>query len=152
MREILFRGKTIANKSEWVEGFYNHIPHGRFLCDEHCIQTIAEDGRIRQLYDVYESTVGQFTGLTDRNGNKLFEGDIVKFTDSPFGYAHTGTVVFHEGAFRIKYERWNRTSFHRIDEKDVWRDMGASGEVTYTYEKLGNIHDNPEMLEVKDGN
>lgn len=65
MREILFRAKTLNTESKWVEGFYNHIPCGRFMCDEHLIQTINEGGRIGQLYTVHETTVGQFTGLYD---------------------------------------------------------------------------------------
>ncbi len=64
MREILFRGKTIENE-EWVEGYFCHVPCGRFQCEEHLIQTIKEDGRIGQLHTVYERTVGQFTGLYD---------------------------------------------------------------------------------------
>lgn len=57
MREILFKGKTIDTDSKWVEGFYVHVPCGRFMCDEHMIQTVDEDGRMGQLYNVYDSTV-----------------------------------------------------------------------------------------------
>ncbi len=142
MREILFRGKTIANKSEWVEGFYNHIPCGRFLCDEHCIQTIAEDGRIGQLYDVYESTVGQFTGLTDKNGKKIFEGDIVHVLGNQQveDWKHVnyiGSVAFLDAGFcvidgTIEDHGLRRYQLPRLD---------------FDLEVIGNIYDNPELLE-----
>ena len=133
MREILFRAKTIDSESKWVEGFYNHIPCGRFQCDEHCIQTIMEDGRIGQLWNVDENTVGQFTGLTDKNGKKIFEGDIVKH------YNNTQ----HPEQFEIGMVWWNdchlcfkRTSYPA--SVYVWR-----GGI---YEVIGNIHDHPELL------
>ena len=131
MREILFRGKTIANNSIWVEGFYNHIPCGRFLCDEHCIQTIDEDGRIGQLFNVNESTVGQFTGLTDKNGEKIFEGDIVNILPE---VDEIGVIEWEddEAMFVLNAEGWY-ANFDNYYPEDV--------------EVIGNIHDNPELLE-----
>lgn len=135
VREILFRAKTIASESMWVEGFYNHIPCGRFLCDEHCIQTINADGRIGQLFVVCETTLGQFTGLTDKNGKKIFEGDIVQGKDrlekhlEVFGYIdHKNGSFVITGDFMTHY-RW----------------------LDYEVEVIGNIYDNPELLEGHDG-
>lgn len=71
-REILFQGRQ-NHGSEWVEGFYVHVPCGRWGMDEHMIQTIKEDGRMGMLVDVDPSTVGQYTGQTDENGKKIFE-------------------------------------------------------------------------------
>ena len=127
MREILFRGKRIDN-GEWVEGFYNHIPCGRFLCDEHCIQTIKQDGRIGQLYDVYDSTVEQFTGLNDKNGKKIFEGDIVA------SQWCRGVVCC--GEFNCSC----------CDGVYGWYFYGADIREYDMYEVIGNIHDNPELL------
>ena len=140
MREILFRGKTIRTESEWVYGFYNHIPCGRFLCEEHCIQTIKDDGKIGQLYIVYEGTVGQFIGLTDKNGVKIFEGDIIR-AKIEGGNNHNGftwknmPVGFQEGAFCLNNKNGS-----------VFCVLGAFAP-SVTLEVIGNIHDNPELLE-----
>lgn len=135
MREILFRGKTLATESKWVEGFYNHIPCGRFLCDEHCIQTIAEDGRIGQLYTVYESTVGQFTGRTDKNGKKVFEHDILQiytvWADGTVEKAGTGIVRWWEND--QCYVLTTEEGYH-ID------DFGNYGRPEY-FEVIGNIYE-----------
>ena len=158
MREILFRGKTLATESKWVEGFYNHIPCGRFLCDEHCIQTIAEDGRIGQLYDVYESTVGQFTGLTDKNGKKIFEGDIVHYVYEPGeGYWNcdqNSIVKWREpGWYMEGIKGTNKYALMCGYLTTVpYVPTSKERENTKVFEVIGNIHDNPELLEVKHEN
>ena len=144
MREILFRGKTIADDSLWVEGFYNHIPCGRFSCDEHLIQTIKSDGRIDQLFVVYENTVGQFTGLTDKNGKKIFEGDIVNIlgnqdSEDWKNVNYNALIAFLDGGFcaidgTIEEHAFRRYALERMD---------------FDLEVIGNIHDNPELLEVE---
>lgn len=131
MREILFRGRT--NYGEWFEGFYVHIPCGRGGIDEHLIQTIKEDGRIDRFIQVVPETVGQYTGLCDKNGKKIFEGDIVLVE------GRTGTVVYSE-------------------ENCVWYvgiEYGFEPPLN-DYDRLyikviGNVHDNPELLEADNG-
>ena len=139
MREILFRGRT--NYGLWVYGFYNHIPCGRYQSDEHCIQTINEDGRIGMLFNVDAETVGQFTGLTDKNGKKIFEGDIVVYDNTPYNaYGHRviGVMVWHKWMWKFRYKEYESTYHYSCGSEDFF---GAKSEV------IGNIHDNPELLE-----
>ena len=121
MREILFRGKRIDN-GEWVEGFYNHIPYGRFGKDEHMIQTVLENGKIGMLHDIYPCTVGQYTGLKDKNGKMIWEGDILSLRT---GRPHV--VGFADGAF-------------------ILEDSAIPMSFAIKFEIIGNIHDNPELL------
>lgn len=121
MREILFRGKRL-DIGEWVEGFYNHIPNGRFGMDEHLIQTIKENGKIGMLYAVDPSTVGQYTGLHDKTGKETFEGDILKLST---GKPHI--IVFERGSFQLT-------------------DTAIPICYTEKFEIIGNVHDNPELL------
>ena len=128
MREILFRGKRLDN-GEWVEGFYNHFPCGRFGVDEHMIQTVLENGKIGMLYDIDPSTIVQYTGLKDKNGKRIFEEDIVK-TDK-FSEPNKQYIIKYDlqfGAF-IGQDRYN-VYFVTFD--------GDSGD----FEVIGNIHDN----------
>ena len=144
MREILFRGKRIDN-GEWVEGFYNHIPYGRFGKDEHMIQTVLENGKIGMLHDIYPCTVGQYTGLKDKNGKRIFDGDIVAQNwydyDEPRDDSF-GKVVFCE------YD----CSFSVMDvNKDGFMPLGRCGSYHWEVEVIGNIHDNPELLKGGEG-
>ena len=137
MREILFRGKR-RDTGEWVEGS---------LVRANGLYTKIINGEVKHndFYDIHfyidPETVGQFTGVLDANGKKVFEGDIVKLTEDvkkTFG-VNDGVVKFNHSAFFVN----GRDGF--LDSLFVL--------VDYTYVLrgwvIGNIHDNPELLEVK---
>lgn len=137
MREILFRGKK-GNNGEWVEGYYATI--GKKY---HYILTGKLD--ITQGYPEFEhfsiasETVGQYTGLTDKNGTKIFEGDIIK--TKKYGKDVGRSNVNDYDIFVVKYE----PAMFRLENRNrgfVLDDDGYS-----KYEVIGNIHDNPELLE-----
>lgn len=140
MREIMFRGKM--DDGEWVYGSFCMDAREQFngLC--------GVDGFIRlydktkgkmQTYEVDRETVGQYTGLNDKYGKRIFEGDIVL---GLFHYelAAKGVVTFRDGAFGL---RWNRGKV---------REFSAFTSIcNVDYKVIGNIHDNPELLEEKGG-
>ncbi len=134
MRKILFRGKRFDN-GEWVEGSLFSGDNGE--C-EICFGT----PRVRITYDVDPETVGQLTGLTDKNGKKIFEGDIVRFEQ--FLYAYIGRIVFNKNTcgFEIWYASevggYGARAEHHVNLYHV-----------ENVEFIGNIHDNPEMLKGK---
>jgi len=89
MREILFRGKRVDN-DKWVEGDYTD---NKF--DE---PSIWNDG---YAYEINDSTVGQYTGIKDINGTKVFEGDVLKCRDS-YDEIYYETEVQFDGAFSVE--------------------------------------------------
>ena len=134
MREILFRGKRYDDGS-WVEGYLIHDEY----CNTHIpyIGYLFDAGHDVDIAEIILGTVGQFTGLTDKNGKKIFEGDIIKIPDDydEFGI-NAGAVYevyFAFGGFRLKPKRSNAKGFWLEDDKTV--------------EIIGNIHENPELLE-----
>ena len=122
MREILFRGKN----SEWVEGYLLHDNEQ----NESHIAECFED-KAAYIKEVIPETVGQYTGLTDKNGTKIFEGDIVEGQDydEEDGY---GVVTWDDGAFWVKNNHYSGTF--------------CVNYYGYEFEIIGNIHDNPELL------
>ena len=125
MREILFRGKRVGN-GKWVYGSYviQYGAHEIYLPDgvdsEHCFDR----------YHVLPETVGQYTGLKDKNGEKIFEGDIVRDTET----SDVGAICFetNTATFVIEFDSII-VNFYDYNNSDV--------------EVIGNIHDNHELLE-----
>ena len=140
MREILFRAKQHYTK-EWL--------YGAVVKDEdECLITVGEpDGLYKQKMTVVEeSTVGQFTGLVDKNGKKIFEGDI--FTSDYFDDTYNFEVVFSDGAFCGKHKSIGIYMLGFTNFDDNGEDLGYWCEEDYTshIQIIGNIHDNPKLL------
>ena len=130
MREILFRGKRTDNGEWWC---------GSLLYDEENDQAfIAKhfEDKAAYLCAVAPDTVGQYTGLTDKNGKKIFEGDICQIK---------GISYLDETPFVIKWNNefsgwfWVNLDFSAATDT-------ITAEIAETCKIIGNIHDNPELL------
>ena len=139
MRDYLFRGKRIDN-GEWVEGC-GIIATENWVSIFTVIDNIDENSSEVNEIEVIPETVGQYTGLTDKNGKKIFEGDIVlvPYIDPIFKCAWNDTspceraiVKYCNGMFYVEY----------IESGDKFTLSAVDG-----YMKIiGNIYDNPELL------
>ena len=134
MREILFRGKE-ANSGECVVGIYfPESPEGSATIFS------VDDVSVFDLVD--PATVGQYTGLKDKNGKRIFEGDVLKYQIN-IKTAIVGKIVFLCGAFVFESEELEQ-------ECDIAFASFADDEVSlsqHCIEIIGNIHDNPELLD-----
>ena len=130
MREILFRGKSVDN-GEW---FFGHFVH-QYGAD----MIYLPDGTDREYgfdyYHINPDTVGQYTGLTDKNGKKIFEGDIVAGAVHWLERTKNGVVAFEDGSFGLIWYRGEVEQFNPFTSM-----------CNVEYEVIGNIHDNPELL------
>ena len=134
MREILFRGKRIDN-GEWVEGYYAAEPYMKNTYNCGYILENEKDLFAKKAWLVDSRTVGQYTGLTDKNGTKIFEGDCFKTycTGLPV-YKHIVGYYPEHFAFMARCIEMN--TVHYLSD---YRPSAI--------EIIGNIYDNPELLE-----
>ena len=142
MREILFRGKRIDN-GEWVEGYYAAEPYTKNTYNYGYILENEKDLFAKKAWLVDSRTVGQFTGLTDKNGTKIFEGDIIKIVPD-YDYSDDysiSNVYSYNGILCVDYhgDDFDSTALGFLE------DYLPDGD----FEVIGNIHDNPKLLEVK---
>lgn len=155
MREILFRGKRKDN-GEWVYGdLFNNYNYKKFIgeliindykgaaCDRYEIGTSIEE--------CITSTVGQYTGLTDKNGKKIFEGDMIKPFDDEidkmvveFCHGQFLLCLYGERGYMAEYG-WEESGNYGCFEAEPLSSYGDDIEI------IGNIHDNPELLKEGDG-
>lgn len=159
MIEILFRGKTPSkdehfDDGEWVQGFY-----ACFNGKEHRIYSGYAETDCGDYYpdwcNVRSETIGRYTGIIDKNGTKIFEGDIVEFYFFDKGHKNTKTmcIVWQDSGFCMKelFRDYRLSSDFKIIEEKIFTYRGdtKSGvyQTNYTYfvEVIGNIHENPEL-------
>lgn len=149
MREIKFKGKRKDN-SEWVIGYFIPMKHNDMR--EHIHIFIIPEGVDMNygvlledvLVEVLPETVGQYTGLKDKNGTEIYEGDVVKFdNDIDEVYEEVGVCVFEkaESNFVLQYKGYRKECYalHTIYLID-------NEEYQCLYEVLGNKYENPELI------
>lgn len=132
MREVLFRGKRTDN-GEWAYGYYAHRPTAVCIGESNpsCIYVPACDPDDNsEFIEVIPETVGQYTGLTDKNGVRIFEGDIVSLVK------HDG-LIYKVVYVPCRYELVNSKGVNCF-VLDIYKSENI--------EVIGNIHGNPELL------
>lgn len=144
-REIEFRGKDVES-SKWLYG-----SHFTYSGEDYIIPQNLLDIKDYEAYQADQNTIGQFTGLRDKNGRKIYEGDVVRRKDSAYGMADTGVVKFDCSLGAFVFESENRGRTYRAVFRKHFSDNDGKYTIegTYSYELLGNIYDNPELLDKK---
>lgn len=145
-REILFRGKRCSD-GKWVYGFYveskyswqGHKPHKSWIVPN----AISNGGFFNVLgrYAVKDDTVGQFVGMRDKHGVKIFDGDVVEVYDFTSAYAskYRGVVKMYRGSWRVEYED---SILDMVAHPFLFFDDFADRKT----EVIGNIHDNFDLM------
>ena len=140
-REVEFRGKQLYGDNGWCFGFYSEVSALN-------LPYITKRGETKG-HEIIPETRGQYTGLKDKNGNKIFEGDIVML----MGNKRPAEVVYGPTAFCLL---WRGVIFsERRIVKDVYSPLAyplqpySISDMSGMYEVIGNVFDSPELLEGK---
>lgn len=158
-REILFRGKRIDN-GEWVEGSlikFVDVNSGAYQCFGDC-DCYKLKGQITERffiinergnkYPVTAEIIGQYTGLKDKNGSRIFEGDIIQFSDKIEWYRTY--ITTKEKIDEILSDHKNYPYERRVVKIPESYEWLLSSDIKEYWEVIGNIHDNIELIkEVK---
>ncbi|WP_242398112.1 YopX family protein [Bacteroides xylanisolvens] len=130
-RTIKFRGKS-ADNGKWITGYYYHECGNTYIVEDR--QSLSETSR-NVPYVVIPETVGQFTGLFDKNGKEIYEGDIlhtITFGFEPEEY--TAIILYDNCRFQLSNGRnlfyFGQSDLTKMDDTIV----------------IGNIYDNPELI------
>jgi ferredoxin-fold anticodon binding domain-containing protein len=117
MREIKFRGQSTGDIGTWIYGYYHFDKSNtcHYICDI--------DSLVR--YEVKPGTVGQFTGLQDKNGTDIYEGDIIDY-----GNGRNITITYEVNGFGFKFKHGHERCFLDMTK----------------FEVIGNIHEHPQLL------
>lgn len=152
MREILFRAKAINRikgreyrtsykNGDWVYGLVTEMYDDRF---PNLPATMRNTDGVSNI-DVDYKSIGQYTGLDDKKGKKIFEGDIVTYEDAEADYEG-----YHDNVFincgKVEILAWDGIQFtnrQTVDMDDLYE-----SDIMVNCEIIGNIYDNPELLEV----
>ena len=134
MRELKFRGKQIT----WIYGGISIFDGEATIYDYDCV--------VNSAYEVDIKTVGQFTGLLDKNGTEIYEGDILQWTSSwkkhdnakDEGMVYNNVVEYYAGANHCGYRLRNKSFTKPL--------TGKNGIYNAKAIVIGNIHENPELL------
>lgn len=135
MREILFRGQWIKN-SDWVEGYYVLL-HGI----HYIVVTEDDDWEDGEWFEVYPETIGQYTGMTDKDGNKIFEHDVIG------GDEEMCATMYNRNTGAYTHNTWTNKDVRYLVEFTP-----SSLQLISAYAKrfkiIGNIHNNPSLFTV----
>lgn len=126
-RDILFRGKSLSEKS-WTYGDLLRVRRD-------VVSIVTKDYNELASWHVEPETVGQYSGLKDKNEEMMFEGDIVSGL-FVFGMSVKGVVGFEGGSFGVRWSRGDAIHFTPF-----------TSTCNITWEVIGNVHDNPEVME-----
>ncbi len=149
MREIKFRGKRLDN-GEWVYGAFvpdaTERTHGDMVTWGFIRRHNIESGRMESI-EVDRKSVGQYTGLKDKNGREIYEGDIVTWDDRSNGKYWRVAQVYYDKFGRLCYKFTHKTTTTDLIGSIWYQGQFAYAETTHIdLEIIGNIHENPELL------
>lgn len=163
-RQIIFRGKRIDN-GEWIYGSFLNIEDTCFIIEKGDFDFDYRTENYAFWFDCTEKevnpdTIGQFTGLTDKNGKEIYEGDIIHldchaWLDWKELDSVKAEIVYDNGTFGARWKNPDAGKPYPFQNPDDEEDVEAEyvcefiGNLPKTIEVIGSIHDNPDLLNGK---